>query len=168
MHIVPGSGCTFEDNWYQSCALRIKDRFPSLRADILRAANDVDNVPITASSVAADIVAGGWKSRALMLVLESAAAAATILVGHSQGANAIMRAVERGAGQHRIAGLVLFNAGHTEHDYLEDRMTRDQGTGAGIGDWRRLEPWMFERIVANVRGASECSDGFIWISHACD
>lgn len=148
-------------NRYTSLARGVCTSIPA-RCSFLRAANDVDRVPVDEATIALDVAAGGWKARALAAELEAIEAKLQskaqaypllplVLVGHSQGANASLHIAER----RLVSGLVLVSAGYTTHDRHQDSLARGQNGAVEEGnDWRLIKDWDFRAILDNVVGHS--------------
>jgi alpha-beta hydrolase superfamily lysophospholipase len=173
------------------------------------AADDVDRLPVTAADVRRDSAAGGWKARALADHLnalwstprdptnpvgclsgsgpgnghggpsQGGGGQGVVLVGHSQGAGAVLRLLARRQralrGQPAVRGLVLVSAGHTSNDYRAHRAALAEAAQAqaasaqtaslarSLGDWRVLAPWALHRVVAAM-----ADGGTILLAHGAD
>ena len=121
--VSPGSGCTWADHWYVDIACKVKAEFGGAILCALQWSADFEAVDRHAHP--------DWKVALLESQILAGRSDQVILLGHSSGGNAALRAAERCA----VHALVVVGAGYSQWD------RRDGG----------VPPWNYDAIVANVK-----------------
>jgi pimeloyl-ACP methyl ester carboxylesterase len=122
--VSPGSGCTWADHWYVDLACKIKAQFGGRILCTLQWSADFEAVDRRAHP-------SDWKSALVESQILAGPSDQVILLGHSSGGNAALRAAERNA----MHALIVIGAGYSQWDRQDDG----------------IPPWKFDAIVANVR-----------------